>query len=80
MLANVLNSETAIHASVQIVRVFIRLRRLALDYAELTTRLDELEAKCDAQFKSVFAAIRQLMSPQPSERREMGYHTFVPRK
>ena len=40
---------------------------------ELAKRLDELEKKYDAQFKSVFDAIRQLMTPQLPLRRRIGF-------
>jgi hypothetical protein len=63
MLANVLNSERAAQTSVQVVRVFVRLRQMLSSNAELARKLESLEKKYDAQFKVVFDAIRQLMSP-----------------
>jgi hypothetical protein len=42
--------------------------------AELVRRLETLEKKYDAQFKVVFAAIRQLMSPPARPKREIGFH------
>jgi hypothetical protein len=42
--------------------------------AELARKLETLEKKCDAQFKVVFDAIRQLMSPPETKRREIGFH------
>ncbi|HEY5233227.1 MAG TPA: ORF6N domain-containing protein [Verrucomicrobiae bacterium] len=74
MLANVLNSERAAQTSVQVVRAFVRLRQLLLSNAELSRKLDAMEKKYDAQFKVVFDAIRQLMSPPESKRREIGFH------
>ena len=61
MLANVLNSETAVDSSIQVVRSFIRLREFAISHAELSRKLSELERKYDSQFKVVFQAIEQLM-------------------
>ncbi len=63
MLANVLNSERAAQTSVQVVRAFVRLRQMLASNAELARKLAALENKYDAQFKVVFDAIRQLMSP-----------------
>ena len=63
MLANVLNSERAAQTSVQVVRVFVRLQQMLSSNAELARKLESLEKKYDAQFKVVFDAIRQLMSP-----------------
>ena len=75
MLANVLNSERAAQTSVQVVRAFVRLRQMLASNAELARKLEVLEKKYDRQFKIVFDAIRQLMSPPPEpKRREIGFH------
>jgi hypothetical protein len=74
MLANVLNSERAAQTSVQVVRVFVRLRQMLASNAELSRKLAALEQKYDAQFKVVFDAIRQLMSPPVKPKREIGFH------
>lgn len=74
MLANVLNSERAAQTSVMVVRAFVRLRQLLSSNAELARKLESLEKKYDAQFKVVFDAIRQLMSPAAKPKREIGFH------
>ena len=33
-----------------------------------------MEQKYDTQFKTVFNAIRQLMSPPPTSRKQIGFH------
>ena len=53
MLAAVLQSPTAVAASIQVVRAFVRLRGLVAEHAGLARRLDELEARYDRQFKVV---------------------------
>lgn len=73
MAANVLKSNTAVQASVQVVRAFVRLRQLVTSNAELSTRLTELERKYDRQFKVVFDAIRQLMMPPAHAPRQIGF-------
>jgi hypothetical protein len=73
MVANVLNSKTAVQASVQVVRAFIRLRQMLASNAELARNLSDLEHKYDAQFKVVFDAIRQLMSPTEPSRKQIGF-------
>jgi hypothetical protein len=67
MLSSVLNSERAIQVNIEIMRTFVRLRRILASHAELARKLDVLEKKYDAQFKIVFDAIRQLMAPQEPE-------------
>ena len=74
MLANVLNSERAAQTSVMVVRAFVRLRQMLASNAELARKLAVLENKYDAQFKVVFDAIRQLMSPPAKPKREIGFH------
>lgn len=70
MLANVLSSPAAVQASVQVVRAFVRLREILSGNREMARRLDALEKRYDAQFKTVFSAIRELMlSPKEPPRR-----------
>ena len=73
MAANVLNSKRAVQASVQVVRAFVRLRQLLASNAELASKLAELEGKYDRQFKVVFDAIHQLMTPLASPRKQIGF-------
>lgn len=73
MSANVLNSTKAINVSIQVVRVFTRLRDMVLHHHELSLRLDELEARYDQNFQVVFEAIRQLMTPPPDDRGPVGF-------
>ena len=75
MLAGVLNSDVAVNASVQVVRVFVRLRRMLESHAVLSLKLDELEKKYDGQFQVVFEAIRQLMLPPEAGQRRIGFRT-----
>ncbi len=76
MAATVLNSQRAIAVSVAIIRAFVRLRAILMSNAELSRRLANLERKYDAQFKVVFDAIRQLMTPPTdSPKPRIGFHT-----
>lgn len=69
MLSSVLKSPRAIAVNIEIMRAFVRLRRLIASNKELARRLDELEASTDTRFRQVFEAIRQLMaSPEPPKR------------
>ena len=80
MAANVLNSERAVQASVQVVRAFVRLRQLLTSHAELAHKLDELEGKYDRQFRILFDAIRQLMSPALTGRKQIGFRSQPAKK
>jgi dimeric dUTPase (all-alpha-NTP-PPase superfamily) len=57
------------------MRAFVRLRQILATHADLARKLEQLETKYDAQFKVVFDAIRELMKPTATERREIGFHT-----
>jgi hypothetical protein len=66
MLSSVLRSQWAVQVNVEIMRTFVRLRRMLAEHADLARKLAELERKYDEQFRVVFDAIRQLMAPEPS--------------
>ncbi len=73
MLSGVLRSPRAITVNIEIMRAFVRLRRMIRQNADLARQLASLEKKYDAQFKVVFDAIRQLMSPPPQPKRSIGF-------
>lgn len=73
MLSSVLKSRRAVRTNVEIMRAFVRLRRLIGHNRELARRLDALESKYDAQFSVVFDAIRELMAPPVPPRRRSGF-------
>ena len=73
MAANVLNSERAVEASVQVVRAFLKLRQMLASNAELARELKQLESKYDRQFRVVFDAIHQLMTPPPLKHKPIGF-------
>ncbi len=74
MLSSVLGSPRAVQVNIAIMRAFVRLRELLLTNADLARKLATLEAKYDSQFKVVFDAIRQLMTPPDRPRRRIGFH------
>jgi phage regulator Rha-like protein len=67
MLSSVLRSKRAIQVNIEIMRAFVRLRRILASHSELSRKLEALEKKYDAQFRIVFDAIRQLMAPSEPE-------------
>ncbi len=74
MLSSVVNSERAIQVNIAIIRTFVRLRQLLASHEDLARKLAELEKKYDAQFKMVFDALRELMTPPEPKRNEIGFH------
>ncbi len=80
MLASVLNSPKAIQLNIAIIRAFIVLRALALNYKELSDKLRELEQKYNQQFSDVYEALQYLMEEKEQtvaqrERRRIGFKT-----
>ncbi|HEY7000526.1 MAG TPA: ORF6N domain-containing protein [Candidatus Udaeobacter sp.] len=75
MLSSVLRSQRAVQVNIAIMRTFVRLRELLLSNADLARKLDALEKKYDTQFKVVFDAIRELMTPTEPPRRQIGFHS-----
>ena len=73
MLSSVLRSKRAVEVNIEIMRAFVRLREMIGSSKELTKRLDELEKRYDSQFKVVFDAIRQLMTPPMVPHRRIGF-------
>jgi len=65
MLSSVLKSKRARQVNIQIMRAFVKLRQLLNTHKDLARKLAELEKRYDAQFKSVFDAIKALMQPAP---------------
>jgi len=73
MAAAVLNSPLAIEMSIFVVRAFVKLRMILSTHVELARKLEQMEKKYDAQFKVVFDAIRELMSPLEKPKRRIGF-------
>jgi hypothetical protein len=73
MLSSILNSPKAIRVNIEIMRAFVRLRRIMASHEDLAHKLEELEKKYDAQFRVVFDAIRELMAPPERLRRSIGF-------
>ena len=73
MLSSVLRSKRAIQVNIEIMRAFVRLRKILASHVELARKLEALEKKYDAQFKVVFEAIRQLMAPPAAPQKKIGF-------
>jgi hypothetical protein len=78
MLASVLNSAVAIAASVEIVRVFVRMRD-ALSASDLVAKLVDIEKRIgahDSDIATLFGALRQLLESPKTGHGEIGFHTL----
>jgi len=73
MLSSVLRSSRAVQVNIEIMRAFVRLRQMLQANTELAKKLATLEKKYDAQFRIVFDAIRDLMTPPAKQKRRIGF-------
>jgi len=60
MLASILNSPTAIEASIKVVRAFVKMRSILALHQDLSERVKELEKVAD-KFNQDFRVIFQLL-------------------
>ena len=74
MLSSVLKSKQAVQVNIEVMRAFVKLRRMLLENAELQRKVNEMEKKYDKQFSVVFDAIRQLIEPPAKPKRKIGFH------
>ena len=74
MLSSVLNSKRAIQVNIQIMRTFIKLRKILESHKELIRKIEDMEKRYDSQFKVVFETIKKLLQPPPAkEKRIIGF-------
>jgi hypothetical protein len=77
MLSSVLNSERAVKVNIAIMRAFVKLRKTLETNREFARKFSELEkriGKHDQEIAAIIEAIRQLMTPPETPRREIGFH------
>lgn len=75
MLSSVLNSPRAVAVNIEVIRAFVRMRRLLDTNADLARRIDGLEERYDHRFAQVFEAIRDLMATPGAPSRRIGFVT-----
>jgi ORF6N domain len=73
MLASILNSESAVKASIFVVRTFVKLRQLISGYHALTERMDIIEGKYDSQFEQVLKTLDGLAEKKKTPRKYIGF-------
>jgi ORF6N domain len=77
MLSSVLNSDRAVKVNIAIMRGFVKLRKTLETNRELARKFAELEnqvGKHDQEIAAIIEAIRQLITPPETPRREIGFH------
>jgi len=74
MLSSVLKSKQAVEVNIAIMRTFVQLRKMLESHKELARKLEDLESQYDKQFRIVFDALRELMTPPEPKKNPIGFH------
>jgi hypothetical protein len=77
MLSSVLNSDRAVHVNIAIMRAFVKLREILTTNQELARKFEALEKRVgdhDEQISEILDAIREMLSPGPLTKGEIGFH------
>ncbi len=75
MLSAVLNSEKAIYVSIQIIRIFIKLRDMIEAYKELREKVEEMEKNNENNFQEIFRIIKLILRQEEKPKNKMGFST-----
>jgi len=74
MLSSVLRSKRAVKVNIQIMRIFIKMRKILSNYKVLLKKIENIEKKYDSHFQIVFEAIKQLMAEEEKPKGKIGFH------
>jgi hypothetical protein len=77
MLSSVLRSPTAVRVNIEIIRTFVKLRRLMATPGELVeqlTKLAETVKLHDGQIKAIAEVLQQMLEEPPKPKKRIGFH------
>jgi hypothetical protein len=76
--ANILNSASAVHMSVFVIRAFVKMREQLATNAAILKRLAEIDKSLlehDSALRDIYQKLLPLLSPPPNPpRRQIGFH------
>lgn len=76
MLSSILNSKRAIAVNIQVVKVFVKLKKAVLINTEIMNKIEEIEKRVsghDEKFEIVIDAIRQILNPPEEPKKQIGF-------
>ncbi|MFC1497231.1 ORF6N domain-containing protein [Verrucomicrobiota bacterium] len=76
MLSSVINSPQAIQVNIEIMRAFVRIKKMLVSHTGLARKVDAMEKKYDKQFKGVFDALRRLIGSSSGPKQIKGFSKF----
>ncbi len=76
MLSGILRSPVAAQVNIQIMRVFVKIRKLISSYHELLEKIEKIEANVTEQnqhISRIYEIIKELIEPSYKNRNPLGY-------
>ncbi len=73
MLSSVLNSKRAIQVNIEIMKTFIKMRKMLAMHKDILRKVEEMEKRYDKQFRIVFQIIRGI-NQEGKNKRQIGFH------
>ena len=73
MLSSVLRSKAAIEINILIMRTFVALRKLSINYKEIMLLLNEMRSSYDKKFEQIFKILDFVLNPPVPPRRRIGF-------
>ncbi len=76
MLSGIIRSPIAINVNIQIMRVFVKMRKLISSYSELIEKVEVIEANAAEQNQHIiriYEIIKELIEPSYKNRNPLGY-------
>jgi hypothetical protein len=76
MLSSVLKSPRAVAVNIQIMRLFVRMRRLIISYEDLATRIGTMEvtqAEQGHHLHQIYEVLQRLLDPDAPKREPIGF-------
>ena len=67
MLASILSTKKAVNLSISIVRAFIAMKQMAIQYKEIAEQLATLEKETKKQFRDIYEALNYLLKKKQKE-------------
>jgi len=76
MLSTVLRSPTALAINIQIMRVFVKMRRMISEYKEFLEKIESIETNQidhDERITEIYNIIKELLEPVYKDRKPIGF-------
>ena len=76
MLSSVIHNSIAIAINIEIMRVFVKMRQMIINYADILEKIETLEASQivnNEQISNIYQIIKELIEPAVRNRPPIGF-------